>query len=213
MKCAGARGEESGNVIASDSSGFIYVAGGFDLSFDFGTGPIQNNGLIDAFIVKYNSLGAAQWSEAAGGNGTDFGTGLASGPNGNLYLTGIFSDTCLFGSFPLQAQSLTDIFVTKIASQSGVSGSHSNAKEAILLFPNPAKGELNLKFLSDLKDDDVRIELFSLLGVPVKKILIPHSESGKQIIQIPVGDLPRGAYICKVNASGNTSSGMIVISD
>jgi len=68
--------EKSGNGIAIDSSGFLYVTGGNDFTIDFGTGQMQIIGLIDAFILRLNSSGVAEWSDHAGSLGTDIGFGV-----------------------------------------------------------------------------------------------------------------------------------------
>ncbi|MFI5264626.1 MAG: T9SS type A sorting domain-containing protein, partial [Candidatus Kapaibacterium sp.] len=144
---------------------------------------------------------------------TDFGTSLASGPGGVLYMTGIFSDTCLFGSVPLISRGLTDIFVSKIGGTLDVGDAQSHGNESAFFYPNPAKDRLNIELISDKKGNDVNIELFSVLGVRAKTIVIPQVIEEKQIIQVQVNDLPRGAYMCRVSSGGNTSSRMIVTGD
>ena len=63
-------GLEMGREIVTDSSGNIYVLGGY----------------VDSFIIKYNSSGAKQWTQQLGSN--DFAYGIATDNNGNIYVTG-----------------------------------------------------------------------------------------------------------------------------
>jgi hypothetical protein len=208
MKCAGISGEESGNAIAIDSSGFLYVTGGYDFTIDFGSGGIPNSGLIDVFIVKLNAEGIAQWSDHAGAAGTDMGTSVALDRNGNIYLSGIFSDTSLFGSFQQESRGLTDIFVAKIGAQLDVHNSLSQTNGAISFYPNPAKDQLNVKLISYVEEDIVRVELFSLLGQSLKKIIFPNSGS---VISLPVSDLAGGGYLCHIAGNGWSESRLVVI--
>ena len=102
----GGTGTDQGNAIAVTSSGIAFVTG-YTNSSDFPTqAPIQavlglsNNGLCgsapcsDAFVTQLNSTGSALiYSTFLGGNGPDFGQGVAVDSNGNPYITGSTSST------------------------------------------------------------------------------------------------------------------------
>lgn len=210
MKCAGNGGEESGDGIAIDSNGYMYVTGGYDYTIDFGSGEIINKGLIDAFLVKFNSSGIEQWHDRAGGKGDDYTTSIAIGAGGSIYLGGAFSDTSIFGSFQLQSRHLKDAFVARINEQSNVVYTSCLKNNGISLYPNPAGDKLNINYFSD-SEEKVSIELFSVLGVSVKKVVMPNSGSGMQSLSVPIGDLPKGSYFCRVNPGEKMQSGMLII--
>ena len=212
MKCVGTGGEEFGAGVAVDSSG-LYVTGGYDNTINFGSGQIPNNGLFDIFIVKFDVSGNALWTDHAGAPKTDLGSAVALDPNGDLYLSGIFSDTCTFGAFSLQSFGNTDIFIAEIGTNSDVHELHRTTNDAISFYPNPAKDKINIDFISDSKEDPLTIEIFSLLGVPIKKIIAPYSGIGNQIISILVGDLAKGIYLCRIISAGNMTSRTVVVGD
>jgi hypothetical protein len=88
---------DAGYGVSSDSSGNICVTGFYSSSTvtiynadgsTFGTLP--NSGDADAFIVKYNSAGMAQWVACIAGSSTDIGFEVSMDSSGNIYVTGFY---------------------------------------------------------------------------------------------------------------------------
>lgn len=210
MKCAGNGGEESGDAIAVDSSGYIYVTGGYDFTINFGSGKILNSGLIDAFIVKFNSDGVAQWTDHAGSTGDDYGTSLALDGTGNVFLGGAFSDTSFFGSFSLISNHLKDAFIVKLATQASIS-TFSPVHSHISVYPNPAKSTIAIEYANNLKDPVITVEVIDILGVTIKKDVFSLEETGKSIFTLLVNDLPRGIYFCRLSTNTWKESRMVVV--
>jgi hypothetical protein len=87
---------DAGYSIATDASGNVLVAGvtassgwvsgGFDTSFNNGVNA--GNGPYDGFAAKLSPSGGYIWSTYLGGNGTDFGYGIAADASGNVLVTG-----------------------------------------------------------------------------------------------------------------------------
>jgi len=87
-------GSDVGNGIATDSTG-VYVTG------EYGSDSLVtlNNGKTlpisvgqDAFIVKYDTSGVAQWATAISGTVSDGGRGIATDSTGT-YVTGFYRST------------------------------------------------------------------------------------------------------------------------
>jgi len=106
----------SGNGIAVDASGNIYVTGYFADSAIFGSTTLTSNGDSDIFIAKLDSSGNWLWVKKAGGTGYDGGIGIAVDASGNSYVNGDFSGTVTFGSTTLTSKGKSDIFVAKLDS-------------------------------------------------------------------------------------------------
>lgn len=114
---------EQGNAVTTDGHGNIYVCGGFSSdNINFSSlFPLANSSpgsfYDDIFIVKYNSSGIAQWSNAAGGNMSDYAKSIAIDATGNCYVTGSFgSPTMIVGSTSLinsDSKGLGEIFAIK----------------------------------------------------------------------------------------------------
>ncbi len=106
-----------GTAVAIDSSGNAYVTGATN-SVDFPTlNPIQlsNDGLYDAYVTEISPTGALIYSTYLGGSLSDYGTGIAVGSGGSIYVAGYTFSS----NFPTQSafQSTlsggSDLFVSK----------------------------------------------------------------------------------------------------
>jgi hypothetical protein len=106
----------SGNGIAVDASGNIYVTGDFSGSATFGSITLTSNGDSDIFIAKLDSSGNWLWAKNAGGTDYDYGQGIAVDASGNSYVTGYFYDSATFGSTTLTNNGVYDIFIAKLDS-------------------------------------------------------------------------------------------------
>ena len=105
---AGTAGNDVFNSVAVDSSGNVHAAGGSD-------GPLFDStpaGLSDAVVVKYDRLGAVQWSVMLGTNLSDEARAIAVDGSGNVYVGGT-TDGDLGGVI---GNTSTDAFVAKFNS-------------------------------------------------------------------------------------------------
>jgi len=142
-----ASGQAVGGGIAVDSSGNIYFTGGtnflhiggspaptndfpilnaFQASLDC---PTNTNCPLDAFVAKINpnltGTAGLLFSTYLGGNGNDFGTGIAVDTGNNVYVTG--------------STGSTDIPASAAATQAGLPGSNSGGIDAFVAkLNNPA---------------------------------------------------------------------------
>lgn len=91
--------DTSGNVI---TAGFLgYFAGG-NVVFDLGytTINLTSNGNADIFIHKLTSNGNLAWIKQIGGPSGEHAQAVTTDVNGNIYVTGIFSDILDFDPGP-----------------------------------------------------------------------------------------------------------------
>jgi hypothetical protein len=120
--------DDRGLGIAAGADGSAYVTG-VTSSANFPTAtPFQASraGLDDVFVTKLSASGTSlAYSTYLGGNGFDYGNGIAVGADGSAYVTGSTGST----NFPTVAPLMTsldfnDAFVTKL-SPSGTSLAYS----------------------------------------------------------------------------------------
>jgi hypothetical protein len=126
----GGTGDDRGAGIAVDRAGNAYLTGS-TASSDFPTAnPVQasNGGGLDAFVTKINVAGTAYaYSTYVGGNGDDFGSGIAVDASGNAYVTGAAGSANFPTANPLQMNygSFGDAFVLSISAPAQInSGAH-----------------------------------------------------------------------------------------
>jgi hypothetical protein len=104
-------GAERGYKIDSDINNNVYVTGFYNsnplIISNFSTvstgiirlssfGTLSSfGGISEAFVLKYNSSGIAQWATNIGGSGSEVGYGITTDMNNNVYVTGAFTTSPL----------------------------------------------------------------------------------------------------------------------
>jgi hypothetical protein len=116
----GGSSQDYGTAVAVDSAGDAYVTG-VTASPDFPTkNPVQpdSGGGYDAFVTEFNPAGSALiYSTYLGGNGTDYGYGIAVDSLGNAYVVGETQSTNFptINSVQPASGGNFDAFVTKLS--------------------------------------------------------------------------------------------------
>lgn len=91
---------DAGNYITLDRSGDLIVTGSFQGNADFDpSGSVLTLSALaydDVFIAKYSPAGALRWAINARGLGYDFGYGIATDDDKNIFVTGRFTRTSDF---------------------------------------------------------------------------------------------------------------------
>lgn len=109
----GTSGNDSANAVTIDHSGFIYVSGTTDGSFDSNS----NQGGTDAFLLKLNSSGTKVWVKQIGTADDDTGNALTVDSSDEVYLAGTtqgrMNGQANSGDSLNPSVGYTDIFVAK----------------------------------------------------------------------------------------------------
>lgn len=119
-----ATGNSIGRAVALDAAGNQCIIGTFTGTLVLGTTTLVTAGFYDVFVAKRNaSTGAWLWAVRVGGNGTDYGYGIAADAAGNVLVTGSFLNTASFATSPtatiLTSGGDSDIFVAKFEASTG----------------------------------------------------------------------------------------------
>lgn len=119
IAAAGGSNTDRNIVMAKDNSGNIYIAGEFESTCTFGSYTLTSTtGYKSVFVSKYDGTGNCLWAVKGGGTFSDnYGVGIATDNNGNVYVAGTFSNEIVFGGFTL-SQSGYNSFIAKF-DQSG----------------------------------------------------------------------------------------------
>ncbi|NNE34887.1 MAG: T9SS type A sorting domain-containing protein, partial [Rhodothermales bacterium] len=93
---------DSGNGVAVDASGDMYVVGHFEVAAVFAEGQpqevtIESEGPFDLFVAKYSQTGALNWVIRDGGGGVEQAFGVAIDSDGFIVVGGLFADSSVFG--------------------------------------------------------------------------------------------------------------------
>jgi hypothetical protein len=106
-----------GGSAAVCSSGSVYVVGAFMGDADFTVAQSTSHGSYDVCLLKFDTSGVIQWVRTWGGSGKDGGLDAAADSDGNVYVTGFFTDTPDFdpgaGVASFASNGLEDAFLSK----------------------------------------------------------------------------------------------------
>jgi hypothetical protein len=91
---------QTGPWLAVDPSGNAVMAGAFNSGtpVNFGGGPMSANGGVDAFVAKFDAMGAYQWGKQYGDSDNQEADGVATDVCGNIYVAGHFDSSIDFGN-------------------------------------------------------------------------------------------------------------------
>jgi hypothetical protein len=109
---AGGTLQNFSNSISIDANGNSYITGTFYINALFGSLQLTSLGRNDLFIAKYDILGNLIWVKQAGGVATE-GRGISVDSSGNIYVTGYFIDSTIFGNIKLISFGSGDAFIAK----------------------------------------------------------------------------------------------------
>jgi hypothetical protein len=117
---------DEGRSVCIDHDNNIYVTGFFQGKASFGGIELISNGDTDIFLVKLNQDGELLWVRQFGSSvrknmiATEIGHAICTDRDGNIYLSGIFSNSTDFGDTCLNSLGGDDIFITKLNSNGHV---------------------------------------------------------------------------------------------
>jgi len=106
---------DQGRGVAVGTDGRVYFTGEFTGVAMASEVAIESAGGTDIFLAAYKPNGDLDWVQVAGGGADDVALGgIASGPDGALYLSGYsFSTDALFGTLAFASTALADGFVVR----------------------------------------------------------------------------------------------------
>ena len=188
----GGTGPDSGNGIAADASGNVYVVGDTNSATLLLLQPEQRiyGGGQDAFVAKLNKSGGLVYSTYLGGSFSDHGAAIATDSAGNAYVTGGTYSTNfpVKGAFQGTIKGSADAFATKLdpngalvySTYLGGSGGSQSSQEQGNAITVDTQGDAIIAGMASSSD-------------------FPYPAGGPR----PVLSGPSDAFIVKLAASGN----------
>ena len=178
-----------------DANNDIYLLGTVDSLLVIDGDSLTNRHLnrpTDIFVIKLDEEANYQWGQTLGHYYNDFCYDLVVQDPTTLYIVGSFQDTSIFINDTLISQVGYDIFLGKFNVDTTVSvrqiPNHSLSEVThIKLYPNPAvKGKSMLEYTL-IKETDVVISVYDILGQELSKNTLKNQALGvhQAKIQLP----------------------------
>ena len=171
--------DESAGIALTESH--VYWTGTYWLEANFGNLNLTaKKSSKSIFLLQYTSEGTIAWSASIHGTGTKNINDIKSDAQGNIYLTGSFSDSLFYADTVLIAKGATDLFLLKLndsqellfLTQAGDLGEIvpeklEIASDGSILLAGSFQGEASfgdIQIETNTSDDDVFIARFSANG-------------------------------------------------
>ncbi len=108
-------GDETAYRLAVSADDHIYLGGQFKGTITFGGGSLTSAGSSDIYLVKLDPTGKYVWNKSYGGATGDHYIGeIAPAPNGDVVISGMFTEAIDFGGGSLMSAGLYDVFVARV---------------------------------------------------------------------------------------------------
>ncbi|MDP8202335.1 MAG: T9SS type A sorting domain-containing protein [Candidatus Tenebribacter burtonii] len=173
---AGGFDSERDYGITIDDNGNSYITGFFQNTTFFGSYTLISSGynFNDIFAAKMDTNGNWLWANQAGGSEWLAGNDIAIDINGEIYLTGIFENSTIFGSHSLVSNGSSEIFVAKLGINTSLDSEISPNNITLINYPNPFNPSTEIRFqASDCsKDESVEIEIYNIKGQKIRTFQI-----------------------------------------
>lgn len=169
--------------ITTDLANNVYLTGTiYSPTIKFGNHILNNNGLVNLFIVKYDSAAHVIWAKKAGETGIDKTYGITSDTLGNEYVTGYFnSPQIVFGNDTLHNLGNHNVFIAKYDSSGNALWGRSGGG---------IYGEMGLTIASDKNNSEYIAGFFTS----------PTVTFGTDTLTSPGGET---MFLAKYDAAGN----------
>ncbi|MEZ4772605.1 MAG: SBBP repeat-containing protein [Bacteroidia bacterium] len=191
-----------------DIWGHVSLTGYFSsttLTFDTTTTLIKNGSgstaNTDMFVALYDTTGIFHWAKGAGGNGTEYGYGVAADSSGAVYVTGS-CNTLNFtaGNFPITTTGSSDIFVAKVVENTtGLGGWEPG--NMFNVYPNPTSGYIAINFPAKTR----KVSIVNTLG----QVVWQENTSQQNYARAEVSEA--GLYIVMIDCGDKTYSRKLVV--
>jgi hypothetical protein len=101
-------------AIESDPDGNLYAVGQFNNTATFQDEEMTSTGYYDIYIIKMTANGSVEWTQQSKGYYSEQAYDLAVNDEGQVFITGFFSDKADFGYTQLQSRGADDSFIAKL---------------------------------------------------------------------------------------------------
>ena len=214
FKSLGSEGNDYSRGLALDSAENVYLIGtteGYNLHYNnntIGTTIGGNHASVFKINPNGNFLDYLQSNNTL--SGTSFGNAICIDALDNIFITGGFSSSVVFGNDTITSTSninWQDMYVCKLFNNTSTGTNPlESLKDNLKIYPNPTKDFILIDLSKVTSDKETEICIYSLTGNLVKK-----SKSQDNLVMMNVEELLDGVYIISINSNGSYERQKLII--
>jgi hypothetical protein len=162
-------------------------------------------------VLKYDSTGTFKyeiiWTDSLG-NSPDYGKKIGFDGLGNLYLMGDANDNCYGNTFFNGFRYDIQVLKYGYGSTVGIGETIHSKDKALLLYPNPAKQFVNVRFNKQLFENDlIELRLYNVNG----QLMLENRSMRWEEFELNVSEMPAGVYMFTVTQGSTRHTEKMII--
>ncbi|MBU0765159.1 MAG: SBBP repeat-containing protein [Bacteroidetes bacterium] len=161
-------------AITASKNNSIVLCGSFGGGLKFGNTSLVSQGVEDIFIACCDTVLHPQWITGAGNEFNDRAYGIISGNNNELFCTGSFCGSIMFGDQVLSSAGSEDIFLVSLNESyiSSITETIVPIDTGIIdIYPNPFRNKFHVELKNGMNADYIRITDISGKEIERRSIL------------------------------------------
>jgi hypothetical protein len=196
----------TGMGVSADTAGNCFITGAFRSPAVFGLQTLNSQKGTDMFVAKFESNGNFNWAIAPTGPTGDVnaGSGIICDLNNNIFVTGNFNSTSVFGGTSLAGNNgLTPhIFLAKLKDTLQNIITQTNDLEEgsgdLFIFPNPAGNFVSVSADHQELTDPLVIKIYNALGEEIYYNCFRNASQNFSTT-IPLDNCIKGIYFIDIS--------------
>ena len=207
---------ESISTIVTDASDHVYAGGSFSSS-EFriqGVLLVKSDAVrFDAFVARYDGEGQLRWVEHTPGPYRPDIISMATGPAGDLYIVGLFSNTLRLGLKTITSTGLSSFLAKYDASTITASETTPELPSTTTLtsnYPNPFTHSTTIEYALPASGH-VHLSVYDMLGREIAILVDGVQHAGKHVSVFDGTSLTSGTYLYRLEASGLVRTGLMTL--
>jgi hypothetical protein len=196
-------GESRPFIINADNS--VTLAGLLRGTIDWGNAVVSQGviGYYESLVLNISAEGEALWSKTSNSISYSHASAIASGPDHDLYITGIGHGELSFDTCTYSNPSYYYPYLAKLNTGFSAGQTENNQGSALSIYPNPAHRNLNFS-PAILANSTVRI-----LTLSGKEVMISLLKAGTK--RLDISGLSSGIYILELQSDQGIKISRLVI--
>ncbi|MBK7971105.1 MAG: T9SS type A sorting domain-containing protein [Bacteroidetes bacterium] len=182
-----------------------YLLGGYSYSNISGDKTENNNGYVDYWIVKTDSLGVIQWQNSIGGGLDNYLHAIDHTSDGGFILGGNSSSN-ISGDKTENSIGSADYWIIKLHENLNSLTEFLNKNEILLLYPNPANSTLTIE-TSKLMASGSKLSVTDVAG---RTLLTKSLDVNVSKHQIDISSFSSGIYFVQLDGGTGIERGRFV---
>jgi hypothetical protein len=168
------------NAVSVSNSGDVALAGFFAGSLTIGDVVISSlSPSFDVYVASFSAdSGNLQWIKSAGGYLEDAGSGVATDPQGNIYITGYFAGTAYFDNDSVSYNDYNDVFTAKYNAQGSCQWVQAGKGPALDLGNGIAADKFGGTYVTGMFEDAINFSGGTLTGTDRDVFLVSYDTDG-----------------------------------